>query len=845
MSNLSLAAHAVPDRRPEIWANVPERNANFTGRDDLLAELRDGIGAVTAVLPQAQALHGLGGVGKTQLATEYAWRYRSHYDFVAWISADQTRLLPAALAALAPSLKLLPSSTTGISATARAVKDALERGEPYRRWLLVFDNAEEPEEIREFIPRGAGHVLITSRNPRWDDYEKTIRVDVFRRAESVEFLGKRLPRTAQESITDLLATKLGDLPLALEQAGAYQAQTGATAEEYIELLEEQTSRLLDFNRAPGYPMSMTAVWKLSVSGLERKVPQALEVLRCCAFFGPEPIPTSVFKRGSSEGALRLQAVLSDPILRDKIFGELGRFALTRLDATAGTLQVHRLVQSLLSKELTPDERAAYRADVHLLLARAAPNDPDDSARWPEFSALFTHVQPSELILSQDPDVHAFAIKAIRYLYRAGNYEGALAFIEQLLEHWIPVLDTMHPMVLSARRHRGNVLRALGRYTEAYHSNQATFEEMRQILPVESEEWLWMSNSVGADLRSRGDFRSARKLDEDSEPDFIRYFAEGSLDHLRLRNSIALDHALTSDYESARELHKATYLRQEEIVQRTQAGKASMLISWNGLARVVRLLGDYAEACDLGEAAYAYAIREFTADHPNTLLAAKDLSIARRRKGDLPEALQLAEKTHAQFQQLFGENHPDTMAAVISLSNTLRTAGRLNEAFDLASDALARYPVVFGENHPYTLGCQINLALLYRLRGEPERARELNQTIFTKLGERLGANHDYTLTCAHNLASDLAELGEHTEAVALGRSSHQRLVDLFGEPHYMTLCCAANLALDLQAIGEQSEAVQLRDQILDRYGEAVRMGHPDATAVVKGVRIEFDFDPPPI
>ncbi|WP_250213011.1 FxSxx-COOH system tetratricopeptide repeat protein [Acrocarpospora catenulata] len=805
--------------------------------------MRDGIGAVTAVLPQAQALHGLGGVGKTQLAVEYAWRYRAHYDLVAWISADQTRLVPAALAALAPALRLPSSAATGIPTTARAVRDALERGEPYRRWLLIFDNAEEPEDIREFIPRGAGHVLITSRNPRWDDYEKTLRVEVFQRSESVAFLDKRLLRAPEPEVANLLAVKLGDLPLALEQAGAYQAQTGITAEEYIELLDEQTSRLLDANRAPGYPMSMTAVWQLSVAGLRSKVPEAIEVLRCCAFFGPEPIPRAVFKRGASERTPKLQAILSDPILRDKIFRELGRFALTRLDATAGTLQVHRLVQALLREELTPEEQEMYRAEVHMLLAGAAPKDPDDTGTWAEFAALFAHVKPSDLIVSRHPEVRAFAIEMVRYLHRAGIYHDALGFLDELLQQWIPELGSTHPDVLAARRHRGNVLRVLGRYAEAYETNGETLEQMRRLLPPNSHELLWMSNSFGADLRSRGDFHGARELDEESETAFIAAFGEESPHTLRLRNSIALDYALTSDYERARNLHATTYVRQEERSQ--EAGRASVLISWNNLARVVRLLGDYAEACDLGEEAYEYGIREFTADHPLTLLTAKDLAIARRRKGDLNEALSLATKNHEQYQQTFGDRHPETMAAAINVSNTLRTLDRIDEAFQHAATVLPRYPDVFGADHPFTLGCRVNIALLHRLRGEADRALELNTAILARLTERLGPNHDYTLTCAHNHAGDLAELGRHTDAIELGRQTYDRSMALFGELHYMTLCCAANLALDLRSAGAEKESDLLREQVLERYGAAVRMGHPDANAVVKGLRIEFDFDPPPI
>ena len=191
MTELPRAAKAISARQSEIWEKVPEQNKNFTGREDLLLRLRQGISTVTAVVPQPQALQGCGGVGKTHLAIEYAHRYRPHYDLVWWIASDQRILVPSALAAMAPHLGLPPASATGDDEAADAVRRTLESGDPYRRWLLIFDNVEEPGAIEEFIPRGTGHVLITSRNPKWEDHFESLQVDVFNRDESLAFLDKR------------------------------------------------------------------------------------------------------------------------------------------------------------------------------------------------------------------------------------------------------------------------------------------------------------------------------------------------------------------------------------------------------------------------------------------------------------------------------------------------------------------------------------------------------------------------------------------------------------------------------------------------------------------------------
>ena len=282
---------------PAIWGNVPQRNKNFTGRADLLARLRrDTSSNVTAVLPHA--LQGMGGVGKTAVAIEYAHAYSGDYDVVWWIQADEPALVRASLAALATPLGLDAAAATGIESAAAAVLDALRKGAPYRRWLLIFDNADQPEDLNDLIPRGPGDVLITSRNHRWEAVVRTEQVDVFLRPESTEFLTKRVSKGVTESDVGRLAEKLGDLPLALEQAGAMLAETGMSVDEYLLLLEEQLPELLEQGKPAEYPMPMTATWKIAVAHVRQQQPLALELFRCCAFFGPEPIPRDIFRRST-------------------------------------------------------------------------------------------------------------------------------------------------------------------------------------------------------------------------------------------------------------------------------------------------------------------------------------------------------------------------------------------------------------------------------------------------------------------------------------------------------------------------------------------------------------------
>jgi len=829
-------------RIPEVWGGVPQQNKNFTGREDLLRQLWSGLGTeVTAVLPQA--LHGMGGVGKTQLAIEFAYRYRSEYDLVWWVSADQVDLVPARLAALAPRLRLPELTATGIQEAATAVLDALRRGDPFRRWLLIFDNADQPEELADYIPRGSGHVLITSRNQRWQGVVETVEVDVFSRSESVAFLNKRAPKSIGAPDADRLAGELGDLPLALEQAGALQAETGMSVDEYLRLLKEQSAELLAESKSFEYPLSMTAAWKLSVDNLQRKQPKALELLRCCAFFGPEPIPRDVFSRGVKSEHPELSGVLGDPILLTRSIKEMTRFALAKIDPVSRTVQVHRLIQTLLRDELNSEQQATFRHEVHLLLADAADLDPDDEANWPRYAELIPHIVPARVEECARPRIRDFAVNTVRYLYRSGDRALARAFVERFLERWTADSgpDDLH--VIDARRHLGNVLRDLGHYQESYALTQATLEQARRVRGDRATLTLSVSNSFGGDLRARGDFAAARAHDETSLQLHTEVLGESDPQTLRVMNNLALDYGLISRYPEARDLHRRTYMQQRQAVK--GVGRAGVLTSWNGLARAVRLCGNYAEARDLGEDAYEYGRHELGAEYPRTLLTAKDLSIALRRVGAYEDAMELARNVYERCERLFGKHNPDTLAAATSLSNILRTIGQADEGFAIAEDATARYPAVYGDQHPYYHGCAGNMALLRRERGDADGARELDEASLAGLDARLGRDHHYPLTVATNLASDLAVLGDTHAARELGEDTLRRLRVLLGDDHPMTLGCATNLSLDLRKDGAEDEANALAEDTLDRYYRTLGPEHPDAKVAQQGGRLDFDFDPPPI
>lgn len=848
---------------PVIWGDVPTRNKNFTGRDDILDRLREGASSrVTAVLPESgprssendpgnpipRGVHGLGGVGKTAIAIEYAYRYRSDYDVVWWIAADQLPSVRGSLAALAQRLGLEASPTAGVDGLITAVREALRRGEPYSRWLIVLDNADQPEEIKDLIPTGSGDVLITSRNHRWEAVIRTVPMDVFRPKESRDFLLKRVRKGLTEADADRLAKELGHLPLALEQAGAMLAETGMPADEYLRLLKEHAQEIMNEGPPSGYPRSMTAAWKLSVDAVKRSRSEAVEVLRCCAFFGPEPIPRDVFRRGVQETGTAVGKVLSDPIATASVMRELARYALITLDGNA--VKVHRLIQALLRDELTAEQQAAYRHEAHLIMAAAAPENPDDADTWRRFQDLLPHVnaEATELHLSREFAVRGLARGVIRYLYLSGDYASALTLTERFIEQWTRDSGPDDENVLRAQRHLGNIQRLIGRYAEAYKVTEEALGRARVVLGEDDPTTLSLLTGFGADLRANGSFAAARELDAASRILLERSYGRDDPRRLRLLSSLALDHGLMSDYSRAQELYELAFA--ETSRPNSGATALDVISAWVGISWSLRLQGRFDDALDVAQDARDYGQNSsgLGAEHLSTLRAVNAYLIACRRLPDKRldaveesrELLDLATRRH-------GESNPDTLAIAIAMSNLMRCThvSYHEKALELAATTAERVSAIYGDRHPYYYGCLTNVALLKRATGDAAAAYELDQRAFHGLTAGLGENHQYTLIAAMDLASDLAALGQLAEARSLGADTLQRLTTLLGPTHSHTLGCAVNLALDTIAVGDEEGGKELQGETLRLLAVTYGESSPDYEAAASGDRLDPDFDPPAI
>ncbi|MFD8725019.1 FxSxx-COOH system tetratricopeptide repeat protein [Streptomyces sp. NPDC059629] len=835
-----------PAALPEVWGGVPRRNTRFTGREPVLNDayhLLQGSDSGAGVL----TLHGMPGVGKTQLAAEYVYRFGSEYDVVWWVNSESRVTYRRVLAELSAKLGLSTGDEYG--ERLRAVRDSLRRGNPFSRWLLILDGADEPDQIWDLVPTGPGHVIITSRNPEWGEHNsKLLEVKVYDRDESVAFIRRRAPRLSDED-ADQLAAALEDLPLLLDQTAGWLNDSDLSVEDYIALLEDGADPDV-VKVSADFPLAFQTAWAILLNKLRETVPESVDLLRLCTFFAPGFIPVRMLREMPHDDVPeQLTGLLDDPLLWNRAINQLRQYSVVRLEShEAGSEEVassgesvylHRMVHQIVGKDMPEADRKEFIDVVRQALAAADPGRPTDTRFWSAYAQIVPHLKYADAINSKDRKVQTLVLNCLRYMYFAGEYTAGWKLGRRTLNAWRELLGESHPRVWEATYHYANLLRAANRFEETEAIDRAAMVRLREERGENDLDYLRVANGLGADLWGLGRYREAFDLYSWIHPAYRELVGEQDSRTLNALNNLAFAHRLLGQYKEALVIDQKT-LEQRRLV--LTGRHLWTLFSEVSYAIDLRLLGRYSDA----ESVQARNVREYrivageTSQY--TLRAEHNLALCQLRGGDRAAAGQLLTRVLEGFERKLGDVDLLTLSAAVSHSCFHREHGDIDLARETSESILARYDQLLPQGHPFIIGARANQALILRNVGEREHAHVLIEQALADMAEAVGENHPYTLGCAINASALRNLIGDTESAAELSRITIARAAETLGRTHPLTLSARVSYAADLRGLRARQQAEKTEQEALADLESTLGKQHVHTISARARNRPYWDFEP---
>jgi tetratricopeptide (TPR) repeat protein len=832
ISDAQAGATRFPGHEP-IWFRAPARNPRFTGRTEQLQALRAALLADgQTVLPVA--LQGMGGVGKTQIALEYVHRFRASYDLVWWIQADLPHLIDSALTDLGVKMKLPVEVDQSAGDTTRMTMDALRRGTPTRRWLLVFDNADEVAPVLNFVPQGGGgHVLVTSRLGEWDTQAKTtIPVNVFGRIESVSHLRGRADLTEEQA--EVVAEALGDLPIVVAAAGALLSDGTSTVESF----------LADIGR---HQLHSPAVWDTSLQRLKDQSAGAYRLLQLCSVLGPDIAQDLLDSDQMAQSLMAFDPIVSERMMRATLIQRVNKLALLKLDVHARQVQVHRMIQEAVRSKMSEEELRQTRHEAHLILARFRPTgDPDNPDTWERYRMIWPHLDASGALACDDESVRQLLIDRVRYLWRRGNNAQGLEFGEQVAREWQAWLQkgeqqvagaeapsatnagnslSLRRQLLNLRFNIANILRDLARFTEALATDEDVLQQQLKLLGERHPHTLMTVGSLGGDLRALGRYEEALKHDERTYQLWREDFGEDYPRTLTAANNLAASMRAVGDFHRARVIDEAVFKRRQIVLG---ADHPFTLHSQSSVGRDLREAGEYAASVSWLRTVVDLSRESLGAEAVGTLNAQANLGASLRSDGRAAEAGPLLDEAYAQLSGRSGAEglSPNALSCRLNRAANLLAVGRNDEAFSEMVQITLDYERTLGPDHPFRFVCLSNQSAVLRASGQLPQARDLAERAVIGCRRLLGERHPYYLAAAMNLGICRFELGE-LEGLPQDLVVLQGTVnDVLGRAHPDALAFSANLDVIRHARPGPRGSTSALGELTEQLGQ----DHPSVTSL---------------
>lgn len=685
---------------PHWFVPLP-RNPYFSGREEILEALHAQLGVDRAVaLTQSSALHGLGGVGKTQIALEYAYRHALEYRAVFWIGAETEKQIVSSLLRVASVLQLPQRADQDQQQVVAAVQRWLSA---HGQWLLIWDNVEDLGLLNRFLPlTHSGAVLITTRCQILGTLTWGITLLPMEQEQGMLFLLRRAkvvsPEGSLEQVQQMavsrpiesaaaweLVTALGGLPLALDQAGAYLEATQCGLPAYLELFRTQSATLLKLRGegARDHPDSVSTTFTLALRATTARHPAVLDLLRVCALLQPDTIPEELFHQAGEQLGDELSSLCGNDLAWNRVLALTCGYSLLSRQSEQQTLAMHPLVQAVLLETMTTTERERWSRRAMEALDAVFPAGEPASAfpSWKQGERLLPHallcVQRGVRKADEALVVASLTSKAAHYLREHGRYAQAEPLAHRALHLREQVLGPRHPEVAHSLTDLGVLCWQQGKDAEAEPLLQRALHIWEQALGPQHLEIARPLNNLAIVCWQQGNYAEAEDLFHQAF--HIREQVLGP-DHPLVAiplNNLADLYLEQGKEKEAEPLYQRTWHIWEQALGSEHPWVAEPL---HGLANLCRGQGKEREAEPLYQRALQIREQHLGQHHPETAQLLYDLALLRKAQGRGNEALSLVERVCSIRSQALGDTHPQTVAAQRLFVQLLQEqAGEQNEA----------------------------------------------------------------------------------------------------------------------------------------------------------------------
>ncbi|KAF7502175.1 hypothetical protein GJ744_006771 [Endocarpon pusillum] len=845
-----------------------QRDGAFVGRQDILAKLDEKNNQVASPNHSRVALVGLGGVGKSQIAIEYAYRVRESASqmWVFWVHASNVARFEQAYRDIAAKVKL-PGREDPKTNILRLVHDWL-CDERNGRWLMVVDNADddrvfyspyfnlgsvaqgagsaqEVAPLASFLPQTAnGWILVTSRDLvaavnlvglRYN----VIQVEPMAEQDAFALLKSkvRVDESSEDDARALIKTLEG-IPLAVTHAAAYIAvrESRVTFSTYLDLFhesEENQTYLLnsqearDIRRDASVSDAVITTWQISFEQIRKTKHEAAKLLSLMTMFDRQGVPEHVLY----EGRTRLQF--------EEAVAPLFSFSLVRTQTRKQSEQqvegqlfeMHSLVQLATKKwlELHGQVDMWQKASLRIMAA-AFPNGQYET--WTACRALLPHSRKvlGYSVGEDEAKLHGamIATKTAWYLTLVGEYATAESIGRSAIVARQEILGPEHPDTLTSVSNLGSVLESQGKYEEAEAMDRRALEGREKVLGPEHPDTLTSVSNLGWVLERQGKYEEAEAMDRRALEGYEKVLGPEHPHTLTSVSNLGWVLERQGKYEEAEAMDRRALEGYEKVLGPEHP---HTLTSVSNLGLVLESQGKYEKAEAMDRRVLEGREKVLGPEHPDTLTSVSNLGSVLERQGKYEEAEAMDRRALEGYEKMLGPEHPHTLTSVSNLGLVLESQGKYEEAEAMDRRALEGGEKVLGPEHPHTLTSVSNLGSVLSRQGKYEEAEAIDRRALEGYEKVLRPEHPHTLTSVSNLGSVLSRQGKYEEAEAMDRRALEGREKVLGPEHPHTLTSVSNLGWVLSRQGKYEEAEAMDRRALEGREKVLGPEHPHTLASV--------------